>query len=243
MAEITILIPCKNEAPRLPDLLERLDRVVIDADLDCETIVLDDASDDDTVGVAMDLQRKCKALNIRIIRRFETRRGYGALIRYGLAYARGRYCLLMAADGAHPIESLPAYVAAARKGAHLVQCSRYETEEDSTDIPQRFRLYQAVYRLLVRLLLGWDIRDPTCSFKLVDRIFLLAIGIGQNSTAVVPEITLKVWMAGGEVVFIPGRQSFRERGISQFRFLREAMGYTYVLLRGCLHRRKVWPWF
>ena len=242
MPELSILIPCLNEADGLPLLIERLEKISIGTDLDVETLILDDASTDDTIEVAKGLRASHRVLNIRVIHRFEPRKGYGALIRYGLAAATGRYCLLVAADGSHPIEMLPEYLAQARRGAQLVQCSRYERSEDQEDIPPQFRQYQNVYRLLVRLLLGWDIRDPTCSFKLVDRIHLLAVGIRCNGVAVVPEITFKVWLSGGKVVFLPGRQSFRRRGISQFRFLREAATYAYVLLRAWLHRLGV-PWF
>jgi len=242
MPELSILIPCLNEADSLPLLIERLEKLAIRADLDVETIILDDASIDDTIDVAKMLQTKHLALNIRIIHRFEPRKGYGALIRYGLACATGRYCLLVAADGSHPIEMLGEYLAQARQGAQLVQCSRYERPEDQEGIPSRFRAYQTVYRSLVRLLLGWDIRDPTCSFKLVDRVHLLAIGTRHNDVAVVPEITFKVWLSGGKVVFVPGRQSFRRRGISQFRVLREACSYSYVLFRAWLHRLGL-SWF
>jgi dolichol-phosphate mannosyltransferase len=243
MPELSILIPCLNEGNYLPELLGRLEKVCVGADLDVETIILDDASTDNTLEVAKDLQGKYKPLNIRIIHRFHPRRGMGSLLRYGLAYATGRYCLLVAADGAHPIEMLPAYVQEARKGAQLVQCSRYERLEDNRNIPRRFKSYQALYRSMVRLLLSWDIRDPTCSFKLVDRIFLLALGIRSNSLSVIPEIVFKTKLGGGKIVFIPGNQSFRDRGISQFNFLREASGYAYVLLRAWLHRLGVRSWF
>jgi len=242
VSELSILIPCLNEADSLPVLLERLEKLSISADWDVETIVLDDASTDDTIEVARALKAAHSALNIRIIHRFEPRRGYGALIRYGLACATSRYCLLLAADGAHPIEMLGEYLTHARQGAQLVQCSRYERPEDKNDIPPLFRVCQAIYRALARLLLGWDIRDPTCSFKLVDRIHLLATGIRHNGLAVVPEITFKIWLGGGKVVFVPGRQSFRRRGISEFRFMREAVSYAYVLARAALHRFGV-PWF
>lgn len=235
MPELTILVGCLNEADSLPPLIERLEKVCVSADVDVETIILDDASTDGTIDVAKSLRVKHKDLNIRIVHRFQPRRGYGALIRYGLAYATGRYCLLVAADGAHPIEMLPIYLDHARHGAQLVQCSRYERPEDHQNIPRRFRSYQALYRTLVRLLLGWDIRDPTCSFKLVDRICLLAIGIRANGVSVVPEITFKVKLSGGKIAFVPGSQSFRPRGISQFRFFRQAVSYGYVLLRSWLH--------
>jgi dolichol-phosphate mannosyltransferase len=234
--ELSILIPCLNEAENLPSLVERLEKVCIESDLDVETIILDDASEDDTIEVAKLLQARHKSINIRIIHRFQPRRGYGALVRYGLACATGRYCLLVAADGTHPIETLPTYLSEARKGAQLVQCSRYERPGDSGNIPRIFKFYQALYRMLVRLLLCWDIRDPTCSFKLVDRIYLLAIGIRSNELSLIPEIPFKVMLSKGRIVFIPGEQSFRPRGISQFKFMREVSGYGYVLFRAWLHR-------
>lgn len=243
MPELTILIPCLNEAHCLPALLDRLEQVVIAGDLDVETIVLDDASEDDTIGTARALQRCHRALDIRIVHRLEPRRGYGTLIRYGMAHARGRYCLFMAADGAHPIEMLPQYLAAAREGAHLVQCSRHERPEDSEPIPANIRLYQTLYRNAVRWLLGWDIRDPTCSFKLVDRVFVQALGMHSAGLSLIPEIPFKVYLSGGKIVFVPGRQEFRERGISQFRFTREASAYGFVLARAWLHRAGIQSWF
>jgi len=77
---------------------------------------------------------------------------------------------------------------------------------------------------------------------LVDRICLLAIGIRANGVSVVPEITFKVKLSGGKIAFVPGSQSFRPRGISQFRFFREAVSYGYVLLRAWLHRIGI-AWF
>lgn len=243
MPEVSILVPCLNESRNLPELLERVERVCVGADLDVETLILDDASEDDTLKTAQALRPRHKALNIRVVHRFEPRRGFGALVRYGLAHATGRYALLMTADGAHPVEDLPRYIAEARKGAQLVQCSRYERDEDSADIPRKFKDYQRVYRSAVQALLGWDMRDPTCSFKLVDRTFLLALGVRANNLSLIPEIAFKTHLAGGRVVAVPGRQSFREKGISQFHFLREATSYGYVFARAALHRAGILGWF
>lgn len=243
MAELSILVPCLNEARHLGPLMQRLEEICVQADLDVETIVLDDASEDDTLGVARALQKRHLALGLRVIHRFSPRRGLGALIRYGIAHATGRYCLLLAADGTPPLEMLPAYIAKARQGAQLVQCSRYETEEDSANIPGRFKLYRALYRFFVRLLLRWDVRDPTCSFKLFDRVHLLTLGLRANNLAVIPEINFKMHLSRGKVVFIPGRQAFRDKGISQFQFVRESTSYGYALFRAWLHHAGMLAWY
>src|SRR3972149_11982390 len=107
MAELSILTPCLDEGDSLSSLIERLEKVSIGADLDVETIVLDDASTDDTLEVAKGLRAAHPSLQLRIVPRFEPRRGYGAPIRYGLACATGRYCLIVAADRAPPMEQVP----------------------------------------------------------------------------------------------------------------------------------------
>ena len=86
-------------------------------------------------------------------------------------------------------------------------------------------------------------RDPTCSFKLVDRTFIQAIGVRSNNLSIIPEISFKVMLTGGRIVPVPGRQSFHDRGISQFHFLRESSSYAYVLLRAGLHRLGLLAWF
>lgn len=243
MPELSILIPCLNEARNLAPLIKRLEDICVEADLETETIILDDASDDNTLEVAKTLQKSHKSIGIRIVHRFHPRRGIGTLIRYGMAHATGRYCLLVAADGTHPLEMLPEYVAHARKGAQLVQCSRYENPENNDNIPNRLKFYQAGFRFFVKLLLGWDIRDATSSFMLFDRILLLSTGIRARNGSVIPEIKFKVWLSGGKTLFIPGKQLFREKGISQFNFLRESASYGYVLFRAWLHRIGLRYWF
>lgn len=243
MAEVSILIPCLNDAASLPGLIERVERVCLESDLDVETLILDDASSDGTLQVAQELRASRGPINIRIVHRFEPRRGFGALVRYGLAHAKGRYCLLMTSDGAHPVEDLPRYIAEIRKGAQLVQCSRYERDGDSGNIPGRLKDYHSVYRAAVRGLLDWDLRDPTNSFTLVDRTFLLALGVRSNGISIVPEVTLKTHLAGGRVVFVPGQQSFREKGISHAGFIQGARSYAYVLFRAALHKSGLVNWF
>lgn len=236
MPELSVLIPCMNEAHMLRPLIERLQRVCIESDIDLETIILDDASQDDTIGIAKAIQRQFRALNIRVIHHAKPKRGYGALIRYGLAHATGRYCLLASTNATHPIEALPRFLTEARSGAHLVECCSCNGRRNGQDVPSTSRPFHAIYRLLGRLLLPVNVHDPTCSFKLIDRIYLMAIGIRSNGRAVVPEISLKMCLSGAKVASIEEVQVSTKPDILQFRLMREGFGYVYVLLRAWWHR-------
>lgn len=234
--ELSIIIPCLNEEDNLPPLIEDLNRVCTDNNLDVEVIILDDASQDNTLGIATSLQPQYPDLNVRVLHRYEPRRGYGAVARYGLAHATGRFAGIVAADGQNPIHILPEMLDRARNGAQLVQCSRYSTPDDDKEVPSTFKLYQAIYRALVRVLLGQHFPDSTYGFKLFDRVLVMALGATSNRFSLSPEILFKVFLSRGEIVFVPGRQGVRQQGVSKFALRREIIGHAYVLLRAWLHR-------
>jgi glycosyltransferase involved in cell wall biosynthesis len=242
MLELSIIIPSFNEADNLPLLLEELNQVCVENNLDVEVIVSDDASEDETLKVAVGLQMQYPDLHLRILHRNAPRRGYGAVVRYGLAHATGHFAAILAADGQNPVRLLPEMLSQARKGAQLVQCSRYSQPGDDQDVPPLFKLYQIVYRTSVRVLLGQSLPDSTYGFKLFDRVLVMALGVTSNRFNLSPEITFKVLLAGGKVVFVPGKRGARKAGESKFKLYRELDGYLLVLLRAWLHRLGI-LWF
>jgi dolichol-phosphate mannosyltransferase len=123
-----------------------------------------------------------------------------------------------------------------RDGANLVQCSRYSRENDASTIPFKYKFFQAIYRALVKLLLGVEIRDSTYSFKMHDRVRMMALGLSSNRFNISPEITFKTLLSGGKIVYVPGSQGVRIYGISKFNFWKEGPGFAWVLFRSALHR-------
>jgi glycosyltransferase involved in cell wall biosynthesis len=242
MLGLSIVIPSLNEAQNLPALISDLNVICLDNNIDAEIIVSDDASDDNTLSVAINLQASYPNLRLRILHRNSPRRGYGAVVRYGLAHATGRYAAIVAADGQNPIRLLPKMLNHALNGAHLVQCSRYSNPGDEKNIPFLFKLYQKVFRTLVKILLGRSLPDSTYGFKIFDRVLVLALGITSNRYNLSPEITFKMLLSGANVVFVRGKQEARQAGKNKFKLYRELDGYLYVLLRACLHRLGV-LWF
>jgi dolichol-phosphate mannosyltransferase len=222
--------------------LAELNTVCVESNLDVEVLISDDASEDLTLKTAQTLHRKYPDLHVRVLHRYPPRRGYGAVVRYGLAHASGRFAAVVAADGENPVELLPEMLKLAREGAQLVQCSRYSAAGDDAEVPRVFKFYQRVYRALVRVFLGQTLPDSTYGFKLFDRVLALALGAGSNRFNLCPEITFKMLLSGGKVVFVRGRRRARTLGTNKFRLHRELDGFLLVLLRASLHRIGV-AWF
>lgn len=234
--ELSIIIPCLNEEENIETILSQLLKVMSGTSIAFETLVLDDLSEDTTFKIAQESISKYTDLNIRVIRRYQPRRGYGAIVRYGMAHATGKYCIFVAADGVDPIELIPQFLEKMRNGADLVQCSRYLNQGDATTIPFKYKFYQVIFRFLLRVLLGENIRDSTYAFKMFNKIELMALGLSQNRFSISPEITFKILLSGGKIEYVAAGQGVRARGESKFIFMKEAKGYIYVLLRAWLHR-------
>ena len=244
--DLTIVIPCLNEAENVEYVLESVLNV-IDGIPDCtsEIIVVDDQSEDDTFKIAKRfiVSRNLEG-RIQLLRRDLARRGYGAVVRYGIAHGRGKYAIFVSADMVDPIEQLPEFYRLIEgRECDLVQCSRYQKHDDAKTIPFKYKFYQYFYRKFTKLILGTNLSDTTYAFKMFKRTDLLAVGLTQNRFSISPEITFKVLLSGGKVKVFAAPQGTRIYGVSKFKFRKEAFGYGYVLLRALLHRLGILYWF
>lgn len=244
MPEVSILVPCQNDSATLEATLQALNDTVTHASMNVETVIVDNESGDDTLQLAQVLVQRFPALHMRILARKRLHPGFGSVVRYGMAYATGRYCALVSADGMDPVELLPDFIGRLRGGTQLVQCTRYIREGDTQNIPKNYRIYQAVYRRAVAWLLGERISDTTYGFRAFDRIFILALGTSSNRFNICPEMTFKVLLSGGQIEYLPGQpKPFQEGGSAKFQLPYEIGGYIYVVLRAALHRWRVLRWF
>jgi glycosyltransferase involved in cell wall biosynthesis len=241
--ELSIIVPCRDDAALLPGTLEVLHRVVTHHSLSVETLIVDDNSKDATLEVGKKAALRFPALHIRLLARKRLQPGLGGMLRYGLAFAQGRFAVLVSSDGQDPVELLPIFLQHLRSGKHLVQCSRYLRAEDAAAVPAEYRLYQMIYRSASQLLLGNAPPDTTYGFRAFDRIFIQALGLSAKRFNVCPEMTYKVMLCGGSIEYVPGKHGLKEGGQSKFQLPSEIWGYAYVLFRAALHRASILRWF
>lgn len=243
MYELSVLIPCFNDAPVLPRTVDELNTLVGHNSLNVECLIIDAKSTDDTLDVARNLIHQYPALHLRVLARSSPNRGYGSMIRYGLAHADATYAALVSADGDDPVSLLPEFLKHLRQGAHLVQCTRYTDPSNRKTVAPKFRLFQSIYRLLTRILLGFNISDTTYAFRAFDIKFVRAVGLFSNRFNLCPEMTFKVMLSGGKIAFVPGPERTPHKGGSNKFLLRaEVLGYAFVLFRAALHRYGI-TWF
>jgi len=113
--EVSVVMPCLNEAETLGACIEKAQRAFNDADISGEVIVADNGSTDGSQAIA-------KELGARVVPVRE--RGYGSALMGGIATARGRFVIMGDADDSYDFLEIPRFVEKLREGYDLVQGCR-----------------------------------------------------------------------------------------------------------------------
>ena len=114
---ISLVIAVRNEAGALPELHERLSRVLDEFGLEWEIILVEDSSTDQTVEVIRELGERDERLkSIFLTRGF----GHHLAITAGLDHAQGDHIILMDGDLQHRPEDIPKLLAPYFEGFDIV---------------------------------------------------------------------------------------------------------------------------
>lgn len=240
---LSIIIPCLDEEDNVENALYSVVDTLNGSDIDYEIIVVDDQSSDATFDLAKRWSISRPDCKIQVIHKELQRSGYGAVVKYGLAFAKGDYAIFVAADLVDPIHLIPKMYSELQNGCDIVQVSRYLEKSNSTTIPFSYKFFQFFYRIGVRIALGRHIPDSTYAFKMFKRSKILAMGVASNRFNISPEILFKSLIAGLNVSYISGAQTVRIGGVSKFKFHKEGIGFGKCLIRAWLHRKKIIYWF
>ncbi len=157
---ISVVMPAHNEAQALARVVERVLGAL--AGEEVEVIVVDDGSTDGTWAEIDRLAASTPAVSgLRLSRNF----GHQAALVAGLEAARGEAVAMLDADGQHPPELLPTFLARWREGFAVVQGVRREGAGEGLFKRASSRLF---YRLLRRLA-GVPLQEGAADFRLLSR--------------------------------------------------------------------------
>ncbi len=186
---LSIVIPARNEAAGLRQLLPGLVGLALDA----EILVVDDGSTDDTANV-------CAEYRVTRLRNHYAL-GNGAAIKAGARAAKGDVLIFMDADGQHQAGG---YSVAARKVCLRLRHGGRRAGS-RVRMPGRIGRWQMTCSAVSRA--GWwtqTVEDLTCGFRVVraDRfrkfLYLLPNGFWHPTT-----ITMGFFRAGFSVGYVP----------------------------------------
>ena len=113
--ELSIVLPCLNEADTLGTCLEKAQRSLRDLKINGEVIVADNGSTDGSQDIAT-------RMGARLVH--VAAKGYGNALMGGIEAARGKYVIMGDADDSYDFSELGSFVTKLREGYELVQGCR-----------------------------------------------------------------------------------------------------------------------
>lgn len=226
--DVSVVLPTYNESESLPQIIPRIVAALREAGFVPEVIVVDDNSPDGTAEVA---RRLADAYPVRTIHR-TTERGLATAVLAGFAASQAAVCVVMDADGSHPVEALSEMVRAVRDGrADIAVGSRHVPGGGTRDWPLVSRVKSRLAALPTLALTR--LTDPTSGFMAVRRTLVDGLALDPVGWKIVLEVVVKAHPA--RVLEVPIVFADREHGVSK-QSLGVALQYARHLAKLYAHR-------
>lgn len=218
--DVLAVIPAKNEAATLLDVIERCQRHA------SKVLVVDGHSSDSTA----DLAREAGAEVIS-----DRGRGKGDAIRSAIAVADRDVMIFVDADGSHDPDDIPRIVAPILAGkADHVAGSRLigGSSELHGGFDEFFRLMGSSFiTACINRRFGVCISDSQNGFRAARTDVLKELGLREDSTTIEQEMVIKTLKKGYTIAEVPSHEYARRAGQSHIVLWRVAPRYVWSFVR------------
>ncbi len=202
--ELTILMPCLNEAATVGACVDAGIAALRASGTAGEVVVADNGSTDGSREIAA-------AHGARVVPVDEL--GYGAALGAGIAAARGRYVVMADADQSYDFLQAGAYLAKLREGYDLVMGNRFQGGIAPGAMPALHRhLGNPVLSGLGRLFFGSPVGDFHAGMRGFRREAILGLDLRTTGMEFASEMIVRASLAGLRITEVPTTLSPDRRG-------------------------------
>lgn len=193
--ELTILMPCLNEAETLRACISKAQAWIEKNGVRAEILIADNGSRDGSPELAQSLGARVVSV---------TTRGYGAAIYHGTMAAQGRYVIMGDADDSYDFSALTPFLERLREGADLVMGNRFRGGIKPGAMPWQNRyignpVLTAIGKILFRSPLG----DFHCGLRGYSIEAFRRMGLRTLGMEFASEMVLKATLLGMKISEVP----------------------------------------
>jgi Glycosyl transferase family 2 len=193
--ELTILMPCLNEAETISICVAKAKSFLARAGIAGEVLIADNGSSDGSVALA-------ERDGARVIAVAE--RGYGAALRAGVAAARGQFVVMGDADDSYDFSGLDPFITKLRGGCDLVMGNRFAGGIAPGAMPLLHRyLGNPVLSFIGRVFFHAKIGDFHCGLRGFRRDAILALDLRTSGMELASEMVVRAAVVNLNIAEVP----------------------------------------
>jgi glycosyltransferase involved in cell wall biosynthesis len=196
--EVSIVMPCLNEADTLETCIQKAQKALDSAAISGEIIVADNGSTDASLEIA-------ERLGVRVVHIAE--KGYGSALMGGIEAARGLFVIMGDADDSYDFLEIPKFVARLREGYDLVQGCRLPKGGGtivSGAMPWSHRhIGNPLFTFLVRTWFKAPIHDVYCGLRGFTKQLYLELNQRCTGMEFATEMIIRSSLFGYKIVEVP----------------------------------------
>jgi len=193
--ELTILMPCLNEAETLAICIDKAQGYLARSGVCGEVLVADNGSTDGSQDIAR--RHGARVVDVPV-------KGYGAALIGGIEAARGRYVIMGDADDSYDFTALDGFVQRLRAGDDLVMGNRFRGGIEPGAMPPLHKyLGNPVLSWIGRVLFRSPIGDFHCGLRGFNRQSMLDVELQTTGMEFASEMVVKSTLGGLRVSEVP----------------------------------------
>ncbi|MFC5930741.1 glycosyltransferase family 2 protein [Cryobacterium melibiosiphilum] len=195
IVELTILMPCLNEAETLAVCIEKALGYFERSGVVGEVLIADNGSTDGSQQIA-------ESLGARVVDIDE--KGYGSALNGGIEHALGTYVIMGDADDSYDFSDLDGFVERLRAGDELVMGNRFRGGIEPGAMPPLHKyLGNPVLSWIGRMLFRSPIKDFHCGLRGFNRQSILDLHLQTTGMEFASEMVVKSTLGGSRVSEVP----------------------------------------
>jgi glycosyltransferase involved in cell wall biosynthesis len=193
--ELTILMPCLNEAETIAVCIEKAMGFLKRSNIRGEVLIGDNGSTDGSQAIATGLGARVVAVPTR---------GYGAALLGGIAAARGKYIIMGDADDSYDFSKLELFVEKLREGNELVMGNRFQGGIAKGAMPPLHRLIgNPVLSWIGRVLFHIPVGDFHCGMRGFNTASMRKLGLVTSGMEFASEMVIRSSLEGLKMAEVP----------------------------------------
>ena len=193
--ELSIVMPCLNEAETLASCIRRAQRFLEDNAIRGEIVVADNASSDGSPEIARQLGVRVVSIDMK---------GYGNALLGGIEVARGKYVIMGDADASYDFTNLGPFLDKLRSGSDLVLGNRFRGGIKPGAMPALHRYFgNPLLTALGRLFFRGGPGDFYCGLRGFNRQAILELDLRTTGMEFALEMVVKAALCKLRVTEVP----------------------------------------